>query len=621
MPMSTLRERLRETTRLSNTALVPIDAAVVVMATITAYYARFEGIVTEPFLRWMAPVTITSILLYGLAFAFFGLYRLVLRYAGVDTLLKLGGAVTVVFGVLLAVNLVMPLEQAMRPVPLSVLFYQALLVFIGSSAARLAARVFMHLHASMPGRGRKVLIVGAGNAGPLLLREIQGQPDLGFSVVAFLDDDPATQGRTIMGMPVAGTTADLPEVVRRLGVQEVIVAMPQAPYEVVRRILNTAADAGVQTRVMPQLVTARGSVSLREMRRIDVEDLLGREPSRIDVDEVRETIADKVIAVTGAAGSVGSELCRQIAALGPSRLMLIDVDEARLYELWMELRSVDPDTPVICVCDVRDATRLDTVFGESRPDALFHCAAYKHVPLMEAAPEEAVKTNVLGTARVIEACERHGVRRFVLASTDKAVAPTNVVGLTEALAEVLTMDAVRRGAVDGAVVRFGNVLGSRGSVVSVFQEQLRHGGPLTVTDPRVTRPFMTATEAARLILQAQAIASPGDTFVLETGEPVRIEELARKMIALSGIPAEIEFVGLRPGEKLQESLADDTEGLLSSGRENILRVDRQPDQAGTWSAEDVRHLVEAAAAGRLEELEEVIGRICPDFGKRACEPW
>jgi len=242
------------------------------------------------------------------------------------------------------------------------------------------------------------------------------------------------------------------------------------------------------------------------------------------------------------------------------------------------------------------------------------------VPLMESAPEEAVKTNVLGTARVIEACERHGVRRFVLASTDKAVAPANVVGLTEALAEIVTRDAVARGAIDASIVRFGNVLGSRGSVVSVLQEQLRRGGPLTVTDPRVTRHFMIASEAARLILQAQAIAKPGDTFVLEAGEPVRIEDLARKMIALSGIPAEVEFVGLRPGEKLQESLAEETEGLISTGRDNILRVDRARSVTA-WSVEDVRPLVEAAAAGRVDELRSMIDRLCPGFGDRACEIW
>ena len=620
MPLDTLRRRLREMSRLSNTALVPIDAAVVVTATVSAYWARFEGVVTEPFLRWMTPLTALSVVLYLTLFALFGLYRLVLRYVGVDILLKLGGAVTVVFGVLLTINLVMPIEDGMRPAPLSVLFYQALLVFLGCSAARLVARVFIHVHASLPGRGRRVLIVGAGNAGPLLLREIQGQPDLGLTVVAFLDDDPATQGRTIMGVPVAGTTADLPEVARRLAIEEVIVAMPQAPHETVRRILNAAASVGVQTRVTPQLVTARGSVSLSDIRRIDVEDLLGREPSRIDVEQVRESITGSVVAVTGAAGSVGSELCLQIAQLDPTRLVLLDMDEARLHGLWVQLRSAGAEAPVTAVADVRDAARLDAVFREQRPDVVFHCAAYKHVPLMEAAPGEAVKTNVLGTARVIETCERHRVRRLVLASTDKAVAPTNVVGLTEALAETLAREAATRGQLDVCVVRFGNVLGSRGSVVTVFEEQLRRGGPLTVTDPRVARHFMTVSEAARLLLQAQAVAEPGDTFVLQAGEPVRIEELARKMIALSGVPATVEFVGLRPGEKLSESLADETEGLVSTRHEHILRVKRD-DAVGAWTSEDIDRLIAASLTGSSADVRAVIDEMCPGFGERACAMW
>ncbi|MDY0087573.1 MAG: nucleoside-diphosphate sugar epimerase/dehydratase [Coriobacteriia bacterium] len=617
---ATLRERLRETSRLSNTALLPIDAAVVVMATITAYYARFEGMVLDPFLQWMVPVTLLSIFLYATAFAFFGLYRLVLRYVGVDTLLKLGGAVVVVFGLLLTLNLVMPLEENMRPVPLSILFYQAILVFLGASAARMAARVFIHLHASLPGRGRRVLIVGAGDAGPLLLRDIQNQPDLGYSVVGFLDDDSAMLGRTIMGVPVAGLTEDLAEVVSRLGAQEVIVAMPQAPHETIRRILNAAADAGVQTRVMPQLVTDRGSVSLRDVRHIDVADLLGRQPTPIDIDQVRESIAVKSVAVTGAAGSVGSELCRQLLPLGPRQLVLVDVDEARLHELWLQLHRIAPDVAVIAVCDIRDARRLDAVFGETHPDLVFHCAAYKHVPIMESAPEEAVKTNVLGTARVLDSCVRNDVRRFVLASTDKAVAPTNMVGLTEALAETLTLDSVRRGLINACIVRFGNVLGSRGSVTNVFQDQLRRGGPLTVTDPRVTRHFMTASEAARLILQAQAIAEPGDTFVLRAGEPVSIEDLARKIIALSGVPAEIEFVGLRPGEKLHDELAEPTEGLLSTGRENILRIER-PEGSGAWSAEDVMAVIEAAVRGSADDVRAAIAHLCPGFGDKACKPW
>ena len=349
-----------------------------------------------------------------------------------------------------------------------------------------------------------------------------------------------------------------------------------------------------------------------------MEDLLGREPTPIDASEVRDTIAGKIVAVTGAAGSIGSELCRQIMLLEPSRLLLIEIDESRLYELWLELRAIDPDVPQMCICDIRDEQRLDALIGEWRPDVLLHAAAYKHVPLMEIAPAEAIKTNVLGTLQVIEACERHGVKRFVLISTDKAVAPLNMMGLTKALAERVVLDAIRTERINAVAVRFGNVLGSRGSVVPIFEEQLSHGGPLTVTDPAVTRYFMTIPEAARLVLQAQAIGQPGDIFVLEMGDPVRIVDLARRMISLSGVPADIEFVGLRPGEKLHETLVNESESLLDTGREKIRRVDRVLVLERDFS-EDIRTLIAHAEAGDDNALRRDIERLEPGFAARHSE--
>ncbi|MFU8891977.1 MAG: nucleoside-diphosphate sugar epimerase/dehydratase, partial [Anaerosomatales bacterium] len=283
--------RVRATGRLWNTLLVGLDAAVVVLATVLAYYVRFEGPAPEAFSRWIAPLAGAAVVVYGVLFALFGLYRLVLRFVGVDALLRLLGAVTLGFALLLAVNMLMPLEEAMRPVPVGVLFIQAVLVFMGAAAARLAARIYLYLRSARPGMGRRVLIVGAGSAGALLLREIQNRPDLDLDVVGFLDDETALHHRTLGGVPVLGRTEDLAEVVARKDVEEIVVAMPSAPKEMVRRILNAAADAGVQTRVMPELVIAKGSVSLRDLRAVDVEDLLGREPTPIDVEQVRETLA------------------------------------------------------------------------------------------------------------------------------------------------------------------------------------------------------------------------------------------------------------------------------------------------------------------------------------------
>jgi FlaA1/EpsC-like NDP-sugar epimerase len=612
-------ETVRATGRLWNTLLVGLDAAVIVVATVLAYYVRFEGPAPEAFSRWIAPLAGIAVVVYGALFAILGLYRLVLRFVGVDALLRLLGAVTLGFALLLAVNLLMPLDEAMRPVPIGVLFIQAVLVFMGAAAARLAARIYLYLRSARPGMGRRVLIVGAGSAGALLLREIQNRPDLELSVVGFLDDEVALQHRTLGGVPVLGRPDELQEVVARKEVEEIVVAMPSAPRETVRRILNAAADAGVQTRVMPELVIAKGSVSLRDLRPVDVEDLLGREPTPIDIEQVRDTLAGRVVAVTGAAGSIGAELCRQIMRFEPARLLLIEIDESRLYEIWLELETVRPGVAEMVVCDIRDAGRLDEVFATSRPSVVLHAAAYKHVPLMELSPEEAVKTNVLGTLQVTGACERHGVERFVLISTDKAVSPVNIMGLTKSLAERVMLDAVRRGTLNAVAVRFGNVLASRGSVVPIFEEQLRHGGPLTVTDAEVTRYFMTIPEASRLVLQAQAIGAPGDIFVLEMGEPVRIVDLARKMIALSGVPADIAYTGLRPGEKLHEELITKTERLFPTEREKILRVDR----VEVLEPEFERHIAElirCAAEGDREGMFAAIERLEPGFAERECGP-
>ncbi len=610
--------RVRATGRLWNTVLIALDSAIIVIATAAAYYARFEGLAQPDFTPWQMRFTVLAIAVYLSMFALFGLYRLVLRYVGLDTLLKLSGAVAIGASILVLADMLYRIDGVFRAVPYGVVFIQAVLVFMGAAAVRLAARVFSYVRTSRLGSGRRVLIVGAGSAGSLLLREIQNRPDLGLSVAGFLDDRRELRGRTLGGIPILGTPDDLVRIVQQRDIEEIIVAMPSAPRETVRQILNAAADADVQTRIMPALVIAKGSVSLRDLRSVDVEDLLGREPTRIDVEQVRSTLAGRVVAVTGAAGSIGSELCRQIMTMSPTKLVLIEVDETRLYELWLELRLIDPDVPIMTICDIRDAAKLEAVFSEYRPQVVLHAAAYKHVPLMEIAPEEAVKTNVLGTLQVIEACERHDVERFVLISTDKAVAPANVMGLTKSLAEREMLDATRRGALHAVAVRFGNVLASRGSVVPIFEEQLRHGGPLTVTDPDVTRYFMTIPEAARLVLQAQAIGKPGDIFVLEMGEPVKIVELARKMIALSGVPADIVFSGLRPGEKLHESLITESESLLPTEAEKILRVDRVTIPEPNFE-EDIRTLIEHAQRGRLEDVDDVLERLEPGFLDRDTE--
>jgi FlaA1/EpsC-like NDP-sugar epimerase len=611
---SRLLASARQGGRLFRGALYVLDAAAICVATFVAYYARFEGNVPFAFAGGIPVAIGAALVVYLVLFTAFGLYRLVLRYVSVDTMLRVSGAVLVGFPVLALADYFLQSSEGTRAVPFGVLFMQALLVLLGVAGIRAAARVLVYVRSAQAGEGARVLIVGAGSAGSLLLREIKGRPQLGLTVVGFLDDDRGLQGRTIGGVEVIGQTDALSRVVVDEEIEQVLVALPSAPQATVRHILNAAAEAGVTTRIMPALVIAKGSVSVTDLRKVEVEDLLGREQTPIDVEQVRSTIAGKVVAVTGAAGSIGSELCRQIMHLSPAQLVLIEVDETRLYELWLELRQIDPDMPVMCICDIRDAEKLDRVFELYEPQVVLHAAAYKHVPLMELAPDEAVKTNVLGTSNVIEACERHGAERFVLISTDKAVAPANVMGLSKSLAEQVMLAAAARGTVLAVAVRFGNVLASRGSVVPIFENQLRHGGPLTVTDPEVTRYFMTIPEASRLVLQAQAIGRTSDIFVLEMGEPVKIVDLARKMIALSGVPADIEFIGLRPGEKLHEALVHEHESLMPTGAEKILRV--LGAHTDTQHQADYDALIEAALHGRVDEMTGLILEFDPEFATR-----
>ena len=614
IPASRLLASARQGGRLFRAALYLLDAAAVSVATLVAYYARFEGNVPPTFSHGIPIAIVAATATYLALFTAFGLYRLVLRHVSVDTMLRASGAVLVGFPTLALADFLLQNSEGLRTVPFGVLFVQALLVLFGVAGIRAAARVVVYVRSAQTTEGHRVLIVGAGSAGSLLLREIMSRPQLGLAAVGFLDDDASLQDRTISGVRVIAPTSELGRVVADEEIEEVLVALPSAPAATVRRVLNAAAEAGVSTRIMPALVIAKGTVSVTDLRKVEVEDVLGREQTPIDAEQIRSTIAGKVVAVTGAAGSIGSELCRQIMQLSPAQLVLIEVDETRLYELWLELTLLDASVPVMCICDIRDAEKLDHVFGRYTPQVVLHAAAYKHVPLMELAPDEAVKTNVLGTSNVIEACEHHAAERFVLVSTDKAVAPANVMGLSKSLAEQVMLAAANRDKVLAVAVRFGNVLASRGSVVPIFEDQLRRGGPLTVTDPDVTRYFMTIPEASRLVLQAQAIGHTGDIFVLEMGEPVKIVDLARKMIALSGVPADIEFIGLRPGEKLHEALVHEHESLSPTGAEKIQRVVGAHIDAHRQSDYDA--LIDAALHGRVDEMTQLILEFDPEFATR-----
>lgn len=594
-------------------AFIAADVIIIWIATLLAYWTRFSGSVRPDFMSNVGVVAIAASVVFPLIFWALRLYHHVWRYVSIEMILKLAGGVLAGLAVLTGADLLLSGADAPRIAPLGILLIMSTFVFVGSATTRAFGRLLVYLQ-SQSGQtpSRSVIIVGAGDAGSLLLRDIENQPGLRIRVLGFLDDDAKKARRIVRGVPVLGPIDSLPELVTHRHVDEIMIAIPTATPAEHRRILDVCASTGVTIRIMQPFAVGDAVHGLSDLRRVDIEDLLGREPVEIDLKGIGDTLQGKVVAVTGAAGSIGSELCRQIIRFSPARLVLMDMDESRLYEMYLELRMIDTVAPVMRICDVRDQGKVDRIFEEAHPQIVLHAAAYKHVPLMELAPDEAVKANVLGTRNVIRSCEHYGVKHFILISTDKAVKPSSMMGLTKALAERLALDAARRGKLRASAVRFGNVLGSRGSVVPIFEEQLRNGGPLLVTHPAITRYFMTIPEAARLVLQAQAISNGGDLFVLEMGEPVKIVDLARKMIALSGSDARIEFIGLRPAEKLHEILVHHDEELIETGRDKILRVNALPLLPADFDS-IIDHLIDAAICNDRVSMIKAIAEIMPDY--------
>ena len=469
---------------------------------------------------------------------------------------------------------------------------------------------------------QRVLLVGAGEAGSLMVREMQRHPEMGLQPVAFLDDDPAKQGLTILGVPVVGPLEALPQAVATYRVDEVLISMPSAPGRIVRQIIEACQRVGVPYRTIPALhEILSGKVLIRQIREVRVEDLLRREPVQLDLEAIASYLSGKVILVTGAGGSIGSEIVRQVIRFRPRLIVLLGRGENSLYELEKEIRFEWPGLHYqVVVADVRDLERLRLIFRRVQPQIVFHAAAHKHVPLMEANPEEAILNNVFGTQNVVQAAEEVEVERLVNISTDKAVNPTSVMGASKRVAEYVVQVAAAR-ARSGQVfvsVRFGNVLGSRGCVVPLFQEQIRRGGPLTVTHPEVKRYFMTIPEAAQLVLQAGGLGDNGAVYVLDMGDPIRIVDLARDLIRLSGFTEEeipIVFTGLRPGEKLFEELLTAEEGVVSSRHEKIFVARTTPVDAD-WLAQQLALLRRAAQDGDGSQIREVLRAMIPTY-----RPW
>ncbi len=464
---------------------------------------------------------------------------------------------------------------------------------------------------------RRALILGAGDAGALVARELQKNQQLGLNPLAFLDDDPEKQGQRLHDIPVVGALKDLPVQAAALRAEEVIMAIPSAPGSVLRQAAELSRQAGLPYRTMPGLYELIGGrVSVSRLREVDITDLLRRQPAQIDRTRVGDSLRGKRILITGAGGSIASELGRQIARWQPAMLVLLGHGENSIFEILLELHNEYPQLEIVpVIADVRDAGRIQAALGKYKPDIVFHAAAHKHVPLMEANVAEAVANNVQGTLNVVQAAGEAGVQRLVMISTDKAVRPSSVMGATKRVAEWAVLDAGRRFGRNYSVVRFGNVLGSRGSVVPLFKHQIAQGGPLTITHPEVERYFMTIPEAVHLVLQTAAFEGQGELYMLDMGQPVRIVDLAEDLIRLSGLtPGEdiqIEFSGLRPGEKLSEQLWEAGAEYSPTNHPDIRRVQEPQAPSREQLEAALRQLITLAEANDASGILKRLGELLP----------
>ena len=584
------------------------------LAYCAAYVLRFNFSVPAEHMHEGMCAFVTVATLQFAALLAFGCYRLIWRFISVCDVPRFLYAICASTSVLLLLRLVLPEVRYLRP-PLSIALINAGFVLGGLLLVRVIWRSLLEngSRGATGGNGsRRTLLVGAGNAGNTVARELRSRGTDAIEVVGFLDDDPAKQGTFIQGVPVRGCTADLPRVARDLHVEEVIVTMVRAPREVVRQVVHTCETIGLPVRIAPgYFEILDGKLTVSRLREVDIADLLGRDEVDFGGEaELARFVGGQRVLITGAGGTIGSELARQVARLGPETLVLLERNENALYEIDRALRETMGGQAVVpVVADVGDAIRMRAVLAAHRPQIVLHAAAHKHVPMLESNVAEAVQNNVLATRTLGELAVAAGVGVFVQLSTDKAVNPVSIMGATKRLAELALQDLNTAGGTRFAAVRFGNVLGASGSVVPLFREQIRKGGPVTVTHPDMRRFFMTIPEAARLVLQAAAMATGGEIFILDMGEPVRIVELAEEMIRLSGLrPNEdvpITFIGRRPGEKLFEELSTDAEHADKTRHARIFvgKIPVTPHEAVATRLRELKELCALDTAGERIRAE------------------
>ncbi len=567
MSRSRLERYLPGNKRVRMIVLMAVDIGMVCLASFLGLFIRFDmniGRIPAEYARAVFTYLPFYVAATILVFFLLRMYATMWSVAGIREAGHIVGACGLASLIQMAGMLMLEMK-----VPRSYFVLSFMALSAEEGLVRLSYRILTTIH--LPGKqlkdGRRVLIAGAGTSGAVILKEMQTSPYAEGYVVCFVDDDKNKVGKILNGVPIAGKREDIPRLVEKYKVDEIYIAMPSAPAKDRKEIIEICRETGCRVKILPGIYQLlNGEVSVGKLREVEIEDLLGREPVRVNMDEILDYVRGKVVLVTGGGGSIGSELCRQIAGHQPKQLIVFDVYENNAYDLQQELKEKFPGLNlVVLIGSVRNTHRVESVFEKYRPEIVYHAAAHKHVPLMEDSPNEAIKNNVFGTYKTAKAADKYGTKRFVLISTDKAVNPTNIMGASKRMCEMVVQMMNAKSKTDFVAVRFGNVLGSNGSVIPLFKKQIEQGGPVTVTHPEIIRYFMTIPEAVSLVLQAGAYAKGGEIFVLDMGEPVKILDLAKNLIRLSGYEPDedipITFTGLRPGEKLYEELLMDEEGL------------------------------------------------------------
>lgn len=565
---------------------------------------------------WAAATVISIAVNY-----FTGLYRNLWQYASINELLNVLASGFITEALFFVVMLLIGYKISYS-VHFLVLVFDTVFLGVSRLGYRMIRRI-SKLGSTVASDFKRVLIIGAGDAGVMVIRELRRHYEMGLDPVALIDDDKLKHGCRIMGVKVYGGREKILEIVDKLDIGMIIVALPSASRQTQTEILDICKQTKCKLKILPGVYEIiNDSVSVSQLRDVQIEDLLGREPVNLNIEEICGYIQDETVLVTGGGGSIGSELCRQIARFNPKKLLILDIYENNAYDLQQELLMTHPELDhEVIIASVRDKARLEQIFEQYRPSTVFHAAAHKHVPLMEHNPSEAIKNNVFGTLNTAECADKYGVKRFVLISTDKAVNPTNIMGATKRIAEMIIQGMNKHSKTEFVAVRFGNVLGSNGSVIPLFKKQIAEGGPVTVTHPEINRFFMTIPEAVQLVLEAGSMAKGGEIFVLDMGKPVKIVDLARDLIRLSGLEPDIDIkiklTGLRPGEKLYEELLMSEEGLTSTSHSKIF-IGKPTDIDMQKLRQDLEKLKFVMNSPK-EVLMELIKEIVPTYSMPATE--